>query len=182
MAEDPICDIFMTTSEAANILGVSKQIIQKWCDRAILRCNKTHGGHRRVSASSVYSLRREMAKPDLSSQYASLSGLPQWLAYKLNLGPHYAIQIPAVKLEMSTEGDRWRAYELRMYDAMDVLISSSRMSICEGDVATYPLIVKARMPGLMMVIQVDVTYHTLPTPKIITNPIMKHYLVKMSQT
>jgi len=33
-----------------------------------------------------------------------------------------------------------------------------------------------------MVIQVDVTYHTLPTPKIITNPIMKHYLVKMSQT
>lgn len=103
-----------------------------------------------------------MSKPQIKGQFYTTS----------------AIQIPAVKLEMVTEGELWRAYELRMYDALGAEVSSARMAICERDVATYPLLVQAHMPGVMMIVQVDITYNTLEFPCVITNPIMKHYLVK----
>lgn len=52
----------MTTAQAARLLGVSAQTIQKWVDANHLSAWRTVGGHRRISAESVQQmLRRRQA-------------------------------------------------------------------------------------------------------------------------
>lgn len=52
-------DSFMTSREAAQILGVSLSTIQLWTENGLLRAWKTPGGHRRISSESVEALRRQ---------------------------------------------------------------------------------------------------------------------------
>jgi excisionase family DNA binding protein len=44
---------FVTTREAARLLGVSLGTAQLWADRGLLSCWKTDGGHRRIPRESV---------------------------------------------------------------------------------------------------------------------------------
>jgi len=49
----------LTTSQAAELLGVAPHTVQKWVDAGELRAWKTVGGHRRVAADSVAAMLRE---------------------------------------------------------------------------------------------------------------------------
>jgi len=49
----------LTTSQAAELLGVAPHTVQKWVDAGQLRAWKTVGGHRRVAADSVATMLRE---------------------------------------------------------------------------------------------------------------------------
>ena len=51
----------LTTSQAAALLGVAPQTVQKWVDAGVLRAWKTVGGHRRVAANSVQAMLRDRA-------------------------------------------------------------------------------------------------------------------------
>lgn len=44
---------YLTTSEAAALLGVSVPTAQQWVERGLLQCWKTEGGHRRILRASV---------------------------------------------------------------------------------------------------------------------------------
>src|SRR6185436_14232303 len=49
----------LTTKEVARLLQVSEATVKRWADDGLLRSNKTVGGHRRFSAHTIASLRRE---------------------------------------------------------------------------------------------------------------------------
>lgn len=44
---------YCTTREAANVLGISLRTAQKWLEKGLLDGWKTHGGHRRITRSSI---------------------------------------------------------------------------------------------------------------------------------
>lgn len=52
-----VADAFLTTREAAQVLGVSLRTVQLWVDGGTLDAWKTVGGHRRVTKESVERLR-----------------------------------------------------------------------------------------------------------------------------
>ena len=49
----------LTTKEVARLLQVSEATVKRWADDGLLHSNKTVGGHRRFSAHTIASLRRE---------------------------------------------------------------------------------------------------------------------------
>jgi len=49
-------DRYVTTREAAELLGVSLRTVQLWVENGILRAWKTAGGHRRIEKDSVQEL------------------------------------------------------------------------------------------------------------------------------
>ena len=51
-----------TTTQAANIFGVSARTIQIWADSGMLEVIKTVGGHRRITAEEIVRLARKMGK------------------------------------------------------------------------------------------------------------------------
>lgn len=58
-SKTPVADDFLTSQEAAMLLGVSLRTVQLWVDSRILRAWKTAGGHRRVARSSVDELLKQ---------------------------------------------------------------------------------------------------------------------------
>jgi excisionase family DNA binding protein len=60
---------FVTTSEAATLLGVALRTIQLWVENGSLSAWKTLGGHRRISKASVEKI--------LADREAALKGLPR---------------------------------------------------------------------------------------------------------
>jgi len=56
---------YLTTREAARILGVSVRSIQQWAEKGWLETWKTEGGHRRISHDSVEKLRIKLNEPDV---------------------------------------------------------------------------------------------------------------------
>lgn len=50
-------DIYVTTTQAGNALGVSSVTIARWLDTGKLRGYKTKGGHRRVLREDVERMR-----------------------------------------------------------------------------------------------------------------------------
>jgi excisionase family DNA binding protein len=49
----PLLKTFVTTREAARLLGVSLRTAQLWAENGLLSCWKTDGGHRRIPRDSV---------------------------------------------------------------------------------------------------------------------------------
>lgn len=52
---------YLTTSQAAQRLGVSVRTVQQWVERGLLSSWKTDGGHRRLDLSAVDALADQMA-------------------------------------------------------------------------------------------------------------------------
>lgn len=48
---------FVTSNEAATMLGVALRTIQLWANSGLLECWKTSGGHRRISRDSIEKLK-----------------------------------------------------------------------------------------------------------------------------
>lgn len=59
----------LTPKRVAQAIGVSESSMKRWCDRGLIECNKTAGGHRRVSRTSLIRFLRssnhEIHKPEL---------------------------------------------------------------------------------------------------------------------
>lgn len=62
LSKTPVIDDFLTSREAAMLLGVSLRTVQLWVESRILRAWKTAGGHRRVARSSVDELLKQRNK------------------------------------------------------------------------------------------------------------------------
>lgn len=54
-------DEFISTREAADLLGVALRTVQLWVEAGVLRAWKTAGGHRRIVKSSVDAMLQERA-------------------------------------------------------------------------------------------------------------------------
>jgi excisionase family DNA binding protein len=65
----------LSTQEAARLLGISVQTVQRWVDLGRLRAWKTVGGHRRIEAPSVAELLRERGVV-MPVQAAAAGGTP----------------------------------------------------------------------------------------------------------
>jgi excisionase family DNA binding protein len=63
-----------TTNEAAEMLGISLQTVQRWMDRGHLRGWRTPGGHRRVDIASVHDLLATSRQAETSQASANASG------------------------------------------------------------------------------------------------------------
>mgnify|MGYP000630290012 CR=1 FL=1 len=59
MQQTELSGSFLTTREAAQVLGVSLRTTQLWVENGQLDAWKTEGGHRRISRASVYSKEKE---------------------------------------------------------------------------------------------------------------------------
>ena len=53
-------DPFLTTREAALLLGVSLRSVQLWVEAGTLQAGRTPGGHRRIRTSDVHTLAEKM--------------------------------------------------------------------------------------------------------------------------
>src|SRR5690606_4093090 len=52
-------ELFVTTQQAARLLGVSVRTVQLWVENGVLQAWKTAGGHRRIARASVDELREQ---------------------------------------------------------------------------------------------------------------------------
>jgi excisionase family DNA binding protein len=52
-------DLFLTTSQVAELLGVHPSTVKRWCNDGELAFDKTEGGHRRIHLSDALDLSRE---------------------------------------------------------------------------------------------------------------------------
>lgn len=53
---------YLTTREAAAVLGMSVRTVQQWVEKGLLEGWKTEGGHRRISRESVTAVLRNMER------------------------------------------------------------------------------------------------------------------------
>ena len=74
MDKDTSSEPFVTSREAAKMLGVSLRTVQIWVENNVLRAWKTAGGHRRVVRNSVEDLIREQERA--VSGHSNNTGLP----------------------------------------------------------------------------------------------------------
>ncbi|MBF0627571.1 MAG: response regulator [Magnetococcales bacterium] len=69
LSRTPEADPVVTTSKAAQLLGVSQRTIHYWMERGIIKSWKTAGGHCRIPMSSINQLlakrREQLQDPDL---------------------------------------------------------------------------------------------------------------------
>lgn len=72
----PMAINYMTTREAAAVLGTSVRTIQQWVEKGLLEGWKTEGGHRRIASASVTAALRARDMAEEASQMdAALSVL-----------------------------------------------------------------------------------------------------------
>ena len=58
---------FLTTREAAELLGVALRTVQLWVEAGTLKAWKTAGGHRRIARESVDALQRQQGRTQLEA-------------------------------------------------------------------------------------------------------------------
>lgn len=59
---------WLTSAQAANLLGVSKKTVARWAEAGYLAVGRTPGGHRRYPAPAVTALRRRMELSQFAPQ------------------------------------------------------------------------------------------------------------------
>lgn len=63
-----VAKTFVTSFEAAKMLGVTLRTIQLWADGGLLECWKTSGGHRRIARESVERLLQVRPAPESAGE------------------------------------------------------------------------------------------------------------------
>jgi excisionase family DNA binding protein len=69
-------DSYMTTRQAAELLGVTVRTVQLWVESGVLSAWKTHGGHRRVSRTSVEHLYAKRMGDTSKAKFAAVGLRP----------------------------------------------------------------------------------------------------------
>lgn len=73
MKTPPVQEVYCTTREAAQMLGVSLRTVQLWVESGVLKAWKTDGGHRRLPLSAVNELiQQRMGKGQPQAPSSSL--------------------------------------------------------------------------------------------------------------
>lgn len=67
-------DLFLTTSQVADLLNVHPSTVKRWCNEGDLAFDKTGGGHRRIHLTDVLSLAREKDIPTFLSPFEPYEG------------------------------------------------------------------------------------------------------------
>lgn len=91
--ETPESEAFITTQEAARLLGVSVRTIQLWVESGVLHAWKTAGGHRRIARASVEDVRQQQR-----DVIATVSGLKVTKILIVDDDPVYA-ELYRMKIE-----------------------------------------------------------------------------------
>lgn len=63
-----VCDNYLTTREAATMLGISVRTAQQWVEKGRLEGWKTGGGHRRIRRNSVLQLISDRCEKSVTGQ------------------------------------------------------------------------------------------------------------------
>ena len=67
-------DLFLTTSQVAELLDVHPSTVKRWCNEGDLVFDKTGGGHRRIHLTDVLSLARDKEIPTFLSPFVPYEG------------------------------------------------------------------------------------------------------------
>ena len=62
-------ELFLTTSEVAELLGVHASSVKRWCNEGGLEIEKTEGGHRRIHLQDAVELARSRSIPTFLSPF-----------------------------------------------------------------------------------------------------------------
>ncbi len=63
-------DLFLTTTQVAELLSVHPSTVKRWCNEGDLEVDKTDGGHRRIHLRDVLSLSSERSIPTLLDAFS----------------------------------------------------------------------------------------------------------------
>jgi len=67
-------DLFLTTTQVAELLSVHPSTVKRWCNEGDLAFDKTDGGHRRLHLHDVLSLSRERSIPTFLDPFTPYEG------------------------------------------------------------------------------------------------------------
>ncbi|MEQ9570445.1 MAG: helix-turn-helix domain-containing protein, partial [Longimicrobiales bacterium] len=67
-------DLFLTTSQVAELLSVHPSTVKRWCNEGDLDVDKTEGGHRRIHLRDVLKLSSERSIPTFLAPFAPYEG------------------------------------------------------------------------------------------------------------
>jgi excisionase family DNA binding protein len=105
MLESRMTSQFLTTREAAALLGVGTTSIKRWADTGVLRCVKTAGGHRRFERHAVEALIG--SGPELAS--SARDDLDRWI--RVLLGREPGAVGAEIDRELAAHGSWWALAE-----------------------------------------------------------------------
>jgi len=122
---------YLTTREAASLLGTSVRTVQQWVEKGQLEGWKTEGGHRRIARSSVMQLLRATAMQAKADQMAaSLSVL--------------IVEDDANLLKLYRAQMRVWPFDVKVYSAPN----GYEALVMVGEVQPQMLICDLRLPGV----------------------------------
>ncbi len=141
MSDDRRADDFMSTREAAEMLGVALRTVQLWVEAGVLTAWKTAGGHRRVVRTSVEALLKQKAAALAAVPVASRGARAAEAAYRVlviedepALLKLYSMSIGGwdLPIELLTAGDGFEGL-LRIGEKRpDLVITDLRMPGMDG--------------------------------------------------
>jgi excisionase family DNA binding protein len=100
-------DDFMTSAEAARLLGVGPTSVKRWSDAGLLACVRTAGKHRRFRREEVERFQREQG----GRSRADATELDAWVVRLLGDADPHAI-VSALLSERGRLGSWWRTADL----------------------------------------------------------------------
>ncbi|HEX9877161.1 MAG TPA: excisionase family DNA-binding protein [Gammaproteobacteria bacterium] len=92
-SKESLREEFISTQQAARLLGVSVRTIQLWVENGVLHAWKTAGGHRRIARASVDALREEQREV-----IATVTGLQARKVVIIEDNPTY-LELYRIKIE-----------------------------------------------------------------------------------
>jgi excisionase family DNA binding protein len=92
-SKESLQEAFISTQQAARLLGVSVRTIQLWVENGVLHAWKTAGGHRRIARASVDALRDEQREV-----IATVTGLQARKLVIIENNPTY-LELYRIKIE-----------------------------------------------------------------------------------
>lgn len=115
-----LADPFLTTREAALLLGVSLRSVQLWEEAGALPAGRTTGGHRRIRTSDVHALAEKMGiktpEPVANQLHTQLDDARRQIAKQAADIERLNLQLPLTAAASDVLAERRRQLEDEGYD------------------------------------------------------------------
>lgn len=96
-------DLFLTTSQVAQLLSVHPSTVKRWCNDGDLAVDKTDGGHRRIHLRDVLALAGERGIPTFLNHFTPYEG-HVWTAFSRAIGEGDFSRIHSLAMGWLTRG------------------------------------------------------------------------------
>lgn len=96
-------DLFLTTSQVAQLLSVHPSTVKRWCNDGDLDVDKTEGGHRRIHLRDVLTLAEEREIPTFLRHFTPYEG-HVWTAFSRAIGDGDFSRIHSLAMGWLTRG------------------------------------------------------------------------------